>query len=66
MANLVFTVPDAALTFLDGYAQSVGFADFRAYTIDWMKRTAKMVRQRQNEQQAQNLVATTPPDVNVT
>lgn len=68
MAALTVTIPAGAQTLLDAYAVKQGFTDFRAMTIDWMKRTAAIAYKEDNQAQANALLAAaaTPPTVNIT
>jgi hypothetical protein len=44
----------------------LGFADFHAYTVNWMKDTVRMVQKREAEAQAKVLVTDEPNPVVIT
>jgi hypothetical protein len=66
MAQLTFTVPNAALLALNAYAQRRNYIDFHALAIEWMKNSAHNARREQNELDAQAALAQANPDVVVT
>jgi len=66
MAQLIFTIPNAALAILDSYAQDKKFIDFQDMTKDFMKNSYKNARREKNRQDAADLIAVEPPDVAIT
>lgn len=65
MAIVTLTVPDAAIPTLNARAQSIGYANAKAMTVDFLKRQYRIQKKIEAEQGATDLVRApvTDPDI---